>query len=158
MVYYARARSQKKLKDVLDLLISLSLIDSIAFPQISALDPNLHGLIFTPEKSLAQLREIDNKAAEMLHTQLTGYAALRRFYDLRDEDANPEHGQKSGLRPMARRNAATTALLAVINSAADNIYGGLFDSERGSIVQVDGLMALLGEAMVFVNRKLLQVF
>ncbi|KAK4695287.1 hypothetical protein P7C71_g2436, partial [Lecanoromycetidae sp. Uapishka_2] len=152
LVYYARARSQKRIKDVLDLLISLSLVDSIAFPPISDLDPNLHALIFTPEDSLAQLKEIDAKAAEILHTQLTGYAALRRFYDLRDEDVSPERGQKSGLRPMARKRAAAASLLAVINSAADDIHGGLYDPDRGSVVQVDGLMALLGEAMVFVNQ------
>lgn len=151
-MYYARARSQKKIKDVLDLLISLSLVESIAIPPVSALDPNLHALVFTPEDSLDQLKEIDEKAAAMLHTQLTGYAALRRFYDLRDEDIDLEHGQKSRLRPIARKTAAATALLAVINSAADNIHGGLFDPDRGSVVQVDGLMALLGEAMIFVNR------
>jgi hypothetical protein len=33
-----------------------------------------------------------------------------------------------------------------IGSAADNIYGGLYDPDRDSAVQVDGLLALLGEA------------
>ncbi len=88
----------------------------------------------------------------MLHTHLTGYATLRKFYDLRDEEVNLEQGQRPRLRPIARKNAAATALLAVINSAADSIHGGLFDEDRGSIVQVDGLLALLGEAMVFVDR------
>lgn len=88
----------------------------------------------------------------MLHTHLTGYATLRKFYDLRDEEVNLEQGQKPRLRPIARKNAAATALLAVINSAADSIHGGLYDEDRGSIVQVDGLLALLGEAMVFVDR------
>lgn len=129
------------------------MVDSLAFPPISALDPNLHALIFTPEDSLAQVKEIDVTAAKMLHTQLTGYAALRRFYDLRDEDSSLENGRKSMLKPMARKRAAAAALLAVVNSAADNIHGGLFDPDRGSVVLVDGLMALLGEAMVFVNRK-----
>ena len=91
-------------------------------------------------------------AAEMLHTHLTGYATLRKFYDLRDEEVNLEQGQKTRLRPIARKNAAATALLAVINSAADSIHGGLYDEDRGSIVQVDGLLALLGEAMIFVDR------
>ena len=88
----------------------------------------------------------------MLHTHLTGYATLRKFYDLRDEEVNLEQGQKPRLRAIARKNAAATALLAVINSAADSIHGGLYDEDRGSIVQVDGLLALLGEAMVFVDR------
>lgn len=95
---------------------------------------------------------MDPKAAEMLHTYLTGYATLRKFYDLRDEEINLEEGQKPTARPNARKSAAATALLAVINSAADNIQGGLFDEHRGSVVQVDGLLSLLGEALVFVNR------
>lgn len=45
------------------------------------------------------------------------------------------------------------ALLAVIDSAADSIHGGLYDEQRGSVVQVDGLLALLGEALVFVDRS-----
>ena len=95
---------------------------------------------------------MDPKAAEMLHTYLTGYATLRKFYDLRDEDINLEKGQKPTVRPNARKIAAATALLAVINSAADNIYGGLYDESRASVVQVDGLLSLLGEALVFVDR------
>ena len=95
---------------------------------------------------------MDPKAAEMLHTYLTGYATLRKFYDLRDEEIDLEVGQKPIARPNARKVAAATALLAVINSAADNIHGGLFDENRGSVVQVDGLLSLLGEALIFVNR------
>ena len=95
---------------------------------------------------------MDPKAAEMLHTYLTGYATLRKFYDLRDEEINLEEGQKPTARPNARKIVAATALLAVITSAADNIQGGLFDENRGSVVQVDGLLSLLGEALVFVNR------
>lgn len=152
LIYYARAHHHKKVKDVLDLLISLSLVQSIAFPPLPALDENLRALLFTPEQSVGQLALMDPKAAEMLHTYLTGYATLRKFYDLRDEEINLEEGQKPTARPNARKSAAATALLAVINSAADNIQGGLFDEHRGSVVQVDGLLSLLGEALVFVNR------
>ena len=53
---------------------------------------------------------------------------------------------------MARRKAAISTLIAVINSAADNIHGGLYDQERNSIVPVDGLLALLGEASVFIDQ------
>lgn len=88
----------------------------------------------------------------MLHTCLTGYASLRRFYDLRDEETSLKEGQTTKARPRARKDAAATALMAVINSAADNIHGGLYDEHRGAVVQVDGLLALLGEAMMFVNR------
>ena len=89
----------------------------------------------------------------MLHTYLTGYATLRRYYDLRDEEVNLKEGEKPTLRPIARKKAAADCLIAVINSAADNIHGGLYDESRGSVVQVDGLLALLGEALVFLDRK-----
>ena len=141
------------MKDILDLLISLSLVQSIAFPPLPSLDPNLHALIFSPEDSLAQLEADDEDAAETLREQLTGYASLRRFYDLRDEEVNLEEGQRPRLSPIARQKAAATALLAVINSASDNIHGGLFDPNRGSVVPVDGLLALLGETMVFIDRE-----
>lgn len=109
--------------------------------------------MFTPERSLGQLALVDPEAAEMLHAHLTGYATLRKFYDLRDAEIVLGEGEKPRLRPIARKNAAATALLAVISSAADGIHGGLYDENRGSIVQVDVLLALLGETMVFVNRK-----
>lgn len=120
---------------------------------MSSLDQNLHALVFFPKDSLEQLAEIDREAAEILHLHLTGYATLRKFYDLRDEEVNLQEGQKPSLRPIARKKAALAALLAVINSAADNIHGGLYDKERASVVQVDGLLALLGEALLFVDRK-----
>lgn len=141
------------MKDVLDLLISLSLVQSTAYPALVALDSNLHSLIFEPQQSLGRLALFDQQAAKMLQTHLSGYATLRRFYDLRDEEVRLEEGQKPNLRPIARMNAAATALLAVINSAADNIHGGLYDENRGAVVQVDALLALLGEATMFVNRK-----
>ena len=128
------------------------MVQSIAFPPLSDLDENLRSLLLTPEQSVGQLALMDPKAAEMLHTYLTGYATLRKFYDLRDEEIDLEVGQKPTARPNARKVAAATALLAVINSAADNIHGGLFDENRGSVVQVDGLLSLLGEALIFVNR------
>lgn len=53
---------------------------------------------------------------------------------------------------MARRKAALSTLIAVINSAADNIHGGLYDPDRESAVPVDGLLALLGEASVFIGH------
>jgi len=53
---------------------------------------------------------------------------------------------------IVRKKEAAAALLAVITSSDDNIRGGLYDEERGSIVSVDFLLALLGEAMVFVNQ------
>ena len=110
-------------------------------------------LVFSPKESLQSLVEMDHEAADVLLTYLSGYATLRKFYDLRDEGMRLPEGQKSTLRPMARKRAAAAALLAVIDSAADNIHGGLYDEDRGSVVQVDGLLVLLGEALIFVDRK-----
>ena len=143
------------MKDVLDLLVSLSVVQSLAFPPLSSLDHNLKALISRPRESLDQLAELDEEAAAILHTYLTGYATLRNFYDLRDdEEVHQMEGATPSLDPVARKKAAVPALLAVINSAADSIHGGLYDEHRGSVVQVDGLLALLGEALVFVDRLL----
>ncbi|KAL8805730.1 MAG: hypothetical protein Q9182_001763 [Xanthomendoza sp. 2 TL-2023] len=153
LVYYARAGCIQRVKNILDLLISLSLVESKAIPPVSSLDDNLRALIEIPQTSLAILRNKDPDAAQIIHHQLTGYACLRRFYDLRDAGFNNTKDPKiASLRPAARRKAAISTLVAVINSAADNIHGGLYDEDRGSIVPVDGLLALLGEALVFIDR------
>ena len=60
-------------------------------------------------------------------------------------------GQKPHAGPIVRKIEAATALLAIITSADDNIRGGLYDESRGAIVSVDFLLALLGEALVFLN-------
>lgn len=142
------------MKDVLDLLISYSIVGSHAYPSSSDLDNNLRSLIFSPKQSLTRISELDGEAAELLQTYLSGYATLRRFYNLRDEEKHLKEGQEPSLRPLARKKATAAALLAVINSAADNIHGGLYDEHRGAVVQVDGLLALLGEALVFVDRTI----
>lgn len=128
-------------------------MQSIAFPPVAALDYNLRAFLLKPEDSLKQLAYFDREASDILHVYLTGYASLRKFYDLRDEEVNLREAEKPSLRPFARKKAATTALLAVISSAADNIHGGLYDPESEAIVQVDGLLTLLGEALPFVNRR-----
>jgi hypothetical protein len=76
-------------------------------------------------------------ATELLQNQLSGYATLRKFYSLRDSQGD--------------KGLAASALVAVIQSADENIHGGLF--EEIGVVPVDGLFALLGEAMVFVDRE-----
>jgi len=132
-------------------LISLCLVQSLAYPADSDLDEDLRTLISSPKQTLTALSQIDVEAAELLQIYLSGYATLRRFYDLRDEELNLKRGQNPNLRPIARKKEAAAALIAVINSAEDNIHGGLYDSDRGAVVQVDGLLALLGEALPFVN-------
>ncbi|MCJ1388523.1 hypothetical protein MMC18_001370 [Xylographa bjoerkii] len=152
--YYAQSHNAKKVKDVLDLLVSLCLVQSIAYPPLSSIDDNLSALITRPRETLLEIAEDDPEAAELLQFYLGGYATLRKFYDLRDEEVNLREGQKPSLRIVARRKAAAAALLAVIASAADNIQGGLYDEAKETVVQVDGLLALLGEATVFVDQPL----
>jgi hypothetical protein len=136
-----------------ELLISFSLVQSRAYPTAADLDPQLESLLKEPKTCLSVIASVNEEAASILQFYLSGYATLRRFYEIRDEAVELEEGQRPRFKPLARRRAAAKALAAVISSAADNIYGGLFDPDRDSAVQVDGLMALLGEALVFVNRE-----
>jgi hypothetical protein len=153
LVCYARAQSRRKVKSVVDLLISYSLVQSRAYPATADLDEQLRSLMKEPKACLSSIAQVDEEAARILQFYLSGYATLRRFYEIRDEEFELQEGQRPRYRPLARRRAAAQALAAVIGSAADNIYGGLYDPDRDSAVQVDGLLALLGEACAFVNRK-----
>jgi hypothetical protein len=145
-----------KLKEVLNILISHSLVCSIAFPPKSTIDASLGGLIDTPRESLEVIAaELDRDAAKLLQFHLSGYATLRKFYDLRDQELYLQPGQKPRYRPIARQRKAAAALIMVIASAADSIQGGLYDKDSKAVVQVDGLLALLGEVTVFINRTYL---
>jgi hypothetical protein len=99
---------------------------------------------------------VDPEAAEMLQFYLVGYACIRRFYTLRDQDvvSSSSNQRVPPLKPLARKRAAAKALIASINSAADSIYGGLYDPERKSAIQVDGLLTLLGEATALLASSL----
>ncbi|CAI7639489.1 unnamed protein product [Penicillium bialowiezense] len=152
LVCYARAQSRRKVKSVVDLLISYSLVQSRAYPATADLDEQLRSLMKEPKACLSSIAQIDEEAARILQFYLSGYATLRRFYEIRDEEVELSEGQKPRYKPLARRRAAAQALAAVIGSAADNIYGGLYDPDRDSAVQVDGLLALLGEALAFVQQ------
>ncbi|KAI5263618.1 hypothetical protein E4T47_08969 [Aureobasidium subglaciale] len=166
LVYYARAHASQKLRSTIDLLISLCLVQSAAFPPQAIIDPQLDALLNDQHAALHQVARQDVAAAQLLASQLSGYATLRRFYDLRDADAVKDVAEvdveddeeaatrKPGtLRPLARKREAARALMAVIESAADSIRGGLYDSDTQSVVQVDALMALLCEALPLMNRK-----
>ena len=120
---------------------------------MSELDSQLRSLLKDPKSCLSAIAAVDEEAARILQYYLSGYATLRRFYETRDEVVNLQAGQLPRYKPLARRRLAAKALAAGISSAADNIYGGLYDPNRDSAVQVDGLLALLGEALAFVNRK-----
>lgn len=89
----------------------------------------------------------------MLTQHLSGYATIRKFYDLRDEHLHSSaEGSKPTHRPMARKRAAAHALMVIISSSASAIQGGLYDASTETVVQVDVLLPLLGEALVFLNQ------
>ncbi|OJD17633.1 hypothetical protein AJ78_02283 [Emergomyces pasteurianus Ep9510] len=152
LICYARAHSYKKVKNVIDLLTSFCLVRSTAYPPASELDDQLRSLLYDPQATLSAIAAIDHEAAGMLQFYFCGYAAMRRFYDIRDEEIYLQKGERPKHRPLARKRAAAETLVAVIRSAADSIYGGLYDEERKSSVQVDGLLVLLGEALVFMEE------
>lgn len=124
----------------------------MAYPPQNELDDHLQHLISSPKAALTEISRLDYEAAKLIHTMLSGYATLRQFYTLRDEEVRNSNGQ---IKPVAlsTKSQAASALIAVITSSDDNIRGGLYDEERGAVVSVDFLLALLGEAMVFVNQK-----
>jgi hypothetical protein len=134
-------------------LVAHCLVKSMAYPPPSDLDESLKALIVSPKETLTQLASLDSEAASMLSSHLSGYATIRRFYDLRDEDILAKNGEKPAHRPMARRRAAANALMVIIASAGSSIRGGLYDPEIETVVQVDVLLTLLGEALVFVNQS-----
>ncbi|KAI9925718.1 hypothetical protein ASPWEDRAFT_136383 [Aspergillus wentii DTO 134E9] len=153
LVCYARAHSRRKVKSVVDLLISYSLVQSRAYPASPDLDEQLRTLIREPKTCLSAIASVDEEAASIIQFYFSGYATLRRFYETRDEAVGLQEGQRPRFKPLARRRAAAQALVAVIGSAADSIYGGLYDPDRDSAVQVDGLLALLGEALALINQS-----
>ncbi|KAE8146726.1 Nup85 nucleoporin-domain-containing protein [Aspergillus avenaceus] len=153
LICYARAHNRRKVKSVVDLLISYSLVQSRAYPASTDLDEQLESMIREPKACLSAVAAVDEEAASILQFYFSGYATLRRFYETRDEAVGLQEGQRPRFKPLARRRAAAQALVAVITSAADSIYGGLYDPDRDSAVQVDGLLALLGEALPFINQS-----
>jgi hypothetical protein len=155
MICYARARAIRKVKDVANMLIANSLAQSRAYPPEEKLGGQLHSLIKDPKSCLSAVASVDSEAAQILQFYASGYATLRRFYEIRDEPVLAKEGQTPRLRPLARKKASADALVAVIRSSADSIYGGLYDRERDSAVLVDGLLVLLGEALVFVDGETL---
>lgn len=147
LLWYARGCSRPKIRQLFDLLISFCLVQSTPYPAVDDIDDQLRQLVESPRAILSGIAEIDAEAAEVLQFYLVGYACLRRFYLLRDEDAETNRAsQRFRTGGLARMRMAAKALVAAVNSAADSIYGGLYDAERQSAIPVDGLLTLLGEA------------
>ncbi|KAI0412661.1 hypothetical protein F5X98DRAFT_379526 [Xylaria grammica] len=145
--YYALAHRPGKVRDVLNTLMSISLVESTVYPPDSELDDTLRGLLKERTVTLEDFAKQDLEAAELLGKMLSGYATLRQFYEYRDGDSKPHR------KSLLRRQQAAAALTAVIASADDNIRGGLYDDTRDAVVSEDFLLALLGEMSVFVGQS-----
>lgn len=148
--YYALSHRTDRVREVLDLLISYSLLQSTAYPPEKDLDDDLKNLLRKRTETLEQRAKQDIEAAQLLGRMLSGYATLRKFYELRDDD---RLGTMSAAKAQAQRRQTAFALVAVVSSADDNIRGGLYDESRGAVVSEDFLLALLGEATVFVETS-----
>ncbi|KAI9892110.1 MAG: hypothetical protein M1814_001816 [Vezdaea aestivalis] len=148
ITYLARAHADKKVKGVLDLLISYSLIQSRAYPPTEDLDSFLKKMLESPREILTDLSNVDPDAASIISTYLSGYATLRKFYDLRDASIfKKAEAARTDKQIKKMKLKALDALVAVINSSSDNIQGGLYDPESLAVVSVDGLVNLLGESL-----------
>lgn len=149
MWYYALSHRTDRVREVLNLLISYSLIQSTAYPPEKDLDDELNSLLRNRTGTLERRAKQDLEAAQLLGRMLSGYATLRKFYELRDGIAET----MSALKAAAVKKQAVVALVAVISSSDDNIRGGLYDETRDAVVSEDFLLALLGEATVFINQS-----
>jgi hypothetical protein len=109
--------------------------------------------------ALRQLARTDDEASQLIMFHISGYATLRKFYELRDEEAEnlteeqAERRRISGSRPRERKKNVAKSLIALIDVAAASVHGGLFDPEAATVVQVDGLLTLLGEVLPLLDRK-----
>ncbi|KAK5751557.1 hypothetical protein LTS12_018399 [Elasticomyces elasticus] len=152
LMYLSRARCGEKISETLGLLVALCLIHSAAYPAREEMDGRLAGLVGKERSTLVELARKDGEAAELLASRLSGYATLRRFYELRDQDVLPDLGNGQKLRPLERAREAAGALMAVLGSASDCIRGGLYDPEAEGVVPVDCVLVLLGEALVLLGQ------
>lgn len=127
------------------MLVAHCLIKSTSYPPVADLDTSLRSLITSPKQTLTKLANQDTEAAAILSQHLSGYATIRKFYDLRDSTP-------SSIPSLSLKRQAAAALLIIISSAASSIQGGLYDSSIETVIAVDVLLPLLGEALVFLNQ------
>ncbi|GKT60141.1 nuclear pore complex subunit Nup85 [Colletotrichum tofieldiae] len=147
--YYALAHRPGKVREVLNLLMSYSLLHSTVYPPANDLDDHLYRLLNERSQTLEKYAKQDLEAANLLGRMLSGYATLRKFYEIRDTDGL---ANMSPYKSASLRKQAASALVAVIASSDDNIRGGLYDETRDAVVSEDFILALLGEALPFVNQ------
>ncbi|PNY26223.1 aconitate hydratase, mitochondrial [Tolypocladium capitatum] len=148
--YFALSHRTNRVREVLNLLMSYSLVQSTAYPLEKDLDEDLKNLLCKRTETLEARAKQDLEAAQLLGRMLSGYATLRKFFEIRDS-VNLEDMPASKVATLKKQ--AAFALVAVISSSDDNIRGGLYDESRDAVVSEDFLLALLGEATVFVNQS-----
>ncbi|KAK5987182.1 Nuclear pore protein NUP85 [Cladobotryum mycophilum] len=148
--YFALSHRTDRVREVLNLLMSYSLVQSTVYPAEKDLDEDLKNLLRKRTETLEERAKQDLEAAQLLGRMLSGYATLRKFYEVRDQ-IKPEETSPS--KALALRKQAAFALVAVVSSSSDNIRGGLYDETRDAVVSEDFLLALLGEATVFINQS-----
>ncbi|KAF9880784.1 nuclear pore complex subunit Nup85 [Colletotrichum karsti] len=148
--YYALAHRPGKVREVLNLLMSYSLLHSTVYPHPNELDDHLYKLLNERSQTLEKYAKQDLEAAQLLGRMLSGYATLRKYYEIRDTDGLAD---MSPHKSASLRKQAASALVAVIASSDDNIRGGLYDETRDAVVSEDFILALLGEALPFVNQN-----
>jgi len=128
LLYYSRAGNKAKIHSILTRLCSQSLLLSSAYPPEDRLDSTFRELLECPT----------GEEDDILRFELSGYAALRMFYDARDR------GEK---------DAAARALVALIRSAGEMVDGGRgIDEEWGSPIEWWMGGVLLGEVLCFLNQ------
>jgi Nup85 Nucleoporin len=153
LIYYAKSHNTQKMKELLHTLVTISVVQSRAYPPKNELDPTLEQLLASPKNAISHLNTSDLEAGWFLSTYLSGYATVRRFYQIRDEQINPKSHEDPVTDPQQRKVQGAAALVATISSAADSIRGGLLDPNVNVVIPVDNLLALLGETLVFLNRR-----
>ncbi|KAI9734389.1 MAG: hypothetical protein M1834_002496 [Cirrosporium novae-zelandiae] len=157
LLLYARAHSSRKLRNVLSLLTSFCIVSSSVYPSPADLsnDPTLSSLLHDPQSILGSLANKDAQAVQLVQFYFGGYATVRRFYELRDnlDSQTASSSNPKKLSPLSRKRLAGQLLMSCIASAADSIHGGLYDPDRESVIQVDVLLALLAESLMFLNQS-----
>ena len=156
------------MKEVLDMLTSLSLLRSLAYPPTADIDDRLQQFIEHPKDTLSELASTDMEAAQQLSTYLSGYANLRNFYDLRDAGVRSRGSTKrpkqshatddealESIPEQTRKQLAAVCLLTAVSSASSSIQGSLYDPTTASsaVMPVNTLLALLGEVLPLLNSE-----
>ncbi|KAL7269680.1 hypothetical protein RUND412_007641 [Rhizina undulata] len=129
LTFYALSSTHRpSIHHILTTLLTRTLLQSSPYPPTASLDPTLKTLLASPESC----------PTDALRFELSGYAAIRAFYESRakGDDATAVH-----------------ALVAAIRSAGEKFDGGVWDSEWESAIESWMVLTLLGELLPFLNGK-----